>query len=100
MKVKEPVNFFDDLMAGSDPAEAMRQQKDYEAKAAKLHYLIHAVFEQNEKGKELIAIWKDALIMIPTADAGMDNIDIGIREGQKSFIRGIILTINRVERNE
>lgn len=93
-------NFFDDLQTGFDPAEAIRQQKDNEAKGAKLDYLIHSVFEQDDKGRELLDIWKRSLIMQPTAEPDMDAVGIGIREGQKRFIRGILLTIQRVERGD
>lgn len=100
MKQSQGNNFFDDLESGFDPAETLRQQKDHEAKAAKLDYLIHQTFEQNESGKELLEIWKESLVMQPTAESGMDQVGIGIREGQKRFIRGILLTINRVEKGE
>jgi len=40
------------------------------------------------------------LIMTPTVESGIDMAESGIREGQKRFIRGIILTINRVEKGE
>ena len=98
-KQQEP-NFFDDLNSGFDLSEALKAQKDSEAKARKLDYLIHRTFEQNESGKDLLEIWKESLLMQPSATGGMDMVDIGIREGQKRFIRGIILTIRRVERNE
>ena len=38
--------------------------------------------------------------MQPTAEGGMDQFEVGIREGQKSFIRAIILTIKKVEKGE
>jgi hypothetical protein len=93
-------NFYDDLQTGFDPAEALRQQKDDESGSERLDYLIHKVFEQTPEGKELIGKWKDALIMTPTVESGIDMAESGIREGQKRFIRGIILTINRVEKGE
>ena len=96
---KEPVNFFDDLNSGIDLSEALKAQKDSEIKARKLDYLIHKTFEQSEAGKDLLEIWKESLLMQPIATGGMDMVDIGIREGQKRFIRGIILTIRRVERD-
>ena len=99
MKQQES-NFYDDLQTGFDPAEALRQQKDVEAESSRLDYLIHKVFSQTEEGKELIGKWKEALIMTPTVESGIDMAESGIREGQKRFIRGIILTINRVERGE
>jgi hypothetical protein len=55
------------------------------------------VFAQTEEGVELFTMWRDSLMMTPTAEAGMDNIDIGIREGTKGFIRKIAITIKRVE---
>ena len=99
MKQQES-NFYDDLQTGFDPAEALRQQKDDESGSERLDYLIHKVFEQTPEGKELIGKWKEALIMTPTVVSGEDHKEDGIREGQKRFIRGIILTVNRVERGE
>jgi len=99
MKQQES-NFYDDLQTGFDPAETLRQQKDGEVESERLDYLIHKVFAQTEEGKELLYKWKEALIMTPTVESGIDMAESGIREGQKRFIRGIILTINRVEKGE
>lgn len=63
----------------------------------KLDYLVHKVFKQDADGAELLKVWKKALIMQPTAQAGMDSVGIGINEGMKTFIRNILLTIERVE---
>lgn len=98
--MKRESNFFDDLNSGFDLSEALRQRKDSTERAKKLDYLIHKTFEQNQAGKDLLAIWKESLLMQPSATGGMDLVDIGIREGQKRFIRGIILTVNRVERGD
>ena len=89
-------NFFDDLGAPIDQAEALKYQQDAESKAEKLDFLIHKVFKQSPNGRELIKIWQQSLMMVSTAEAGMDNIEIGIREGQKRFIKGILLTVKRV----
>ena len=93
-------NFFDDLNTIYDPEEIFKQRQELRAKGEKLDYLIHYVFEQNEKGKELLSIWKEALIMQSSASMGSDSVSIGIEEGKKHFIRGILLTIQRVERGE
>lgn len=98
MESKE-TNFFDDLGANVDVAEAQRQTENAEAKAQKLDHLIHRVFMQSEEGRELLGIWEDTLIMSSGADEGMDLIGVGIREGYKRFIRNIKLTIKRVEGN-
>ena len=100
MAQSDEYNFFDDLQSGCDPAEALRQNQDGEAQANRLDYLIHKVFEQSAEGKELIGTWEKALIMTPTVESGLDMAEAGIREGQKRFIRGIILTVNRVEKGE
>jgi hypothetical protein len=89
-------NAFDDLYS-FDPDEAKAQQAQREEKGKRLDYLIHKVFAQTEEGIELFSMWRESLIMTPTAEAGMDNIDIGIREGMKTFIRKIGITLNRVE---
>jgi len=93
---KEPYNFFDELYS-FDPEEAERLQKESEAKGAKVDYLIHRVFQQSEEGRELFSIWYDGLIMSPCAEPGMSELEIGIREGLKRFIRNIKLTVKRVE---
>lgn len=90
-------NFFDELNSGVDVAEAQRQTEEANARAEKLDYLIHRVFQQNEDGQELLSIWKETLIMSVGADEGMDLVGIGIKEGYKRMIRNIILTIKRVE---
>ena len=89
-------NFFDDLIS-QDHAEAMRQDANRRAEGQKIDHLIHKLFKQTEEGRELLKVWSDTLIMQPTAEDGMDMVAIGIREGQKRMIRGIVLTINRVE---
>jgi hypothetical protein len=90
-------NAFDELGTGFDPTEAKKQKDEMEAKANKLDYLIHQTFSQNPAGAELLALWKDSLIMAPTASPGDEVLQIGIAEGHKSFIRGILLTVRKVE---
>lgn len=90
-------NFFDDLGENLDTQEAMKVAAGQKIAAERLDYLIHKIFEQSADGKELITLWKESLILTATADDGMDSVAIGIREGMKRFIRGIILTIRRVE---
>lgn len=69
--------------------------------ADKLNHLIHKTFVQSEAGAELLDIWTiKGLVMSPTAEQGMDLLEIGIREGRKSFIRDLILTIKHVEDNQ
>jgi hypothetical protein len=89
-------NFFDELNP-INIEESIKFQKHAEEKGKKLDYLIHKVFAQSDEGKELLEIWKESLIMSSTADEGQDMITIGINEGMKRFIRGVILTIRRVE---
>ena len=63
----------------------------------KIEQLVHQVFEQNPQGKELLDIWKEALIMNPTVTPNSTQFQAGIAEGEKSFIRGIYLTIKKIE---
>ena len=90
-------NAFDELGTGFDPVEAKKQKDEMESKANKLDYLIHQTFCQNPSGAELLAMWKDSLIMAPTASPGDEMLQVGIAEGHKSFIRGILLTVRKVE---
>ncbi len=94
--MKKEFNPFDELY-GFDPEAAEKQMEEYKAKGERLDYLIHKVFAQNEDGAELYMLWRESLIMSPTAEEGMDMIGIGIREGTKTFIRKIGLTIKKVE---
>ncbi|MFQ6609426.1 MAG: hypothetical protein ACE5D7_01370 [Fidelibacterota bacterium] len=96
----EQRNFFDDLNVSLDPGELLKQQKESEAKARAIDYLIHQTFEQNVSGKKLLEIWKESLIMQATVESGMDKFEAGIREGQKRMIRGIILTVKRIDRGK
>jgi hypothetical protein len=93
-------NFFDDLTTGLDPEETLKHQQEMQAKYARIDKLIHQTFAQSESGRELLAIWKDALCMAPTANPGDEMLTVGINEGQKQFIRNILLTIQKVENDE
>lgn len=93
-------NPFDEIGSDFDPEEIKRHQEELKAKYEQLDYLIHRTFAQTESGAELLKLWVEALQMTADAKPGMDQIEIGIIAGKKEFIRNIILTINRVERNE
>ncbi len=85
-------NFFDEL--GAEKTE----KTVADARAEKLDHLIHKTFAQNPAGAELLETWTmTSLVMTPTADINMGLLEIGIREGRKSFIRDILLVIKRVE---
>ena len=75
----------------------MNEAKVEDRRIDRRDQLIHQVFAQNELGAELMALWEVALMMSPTAAGGMTDIEIGIEEGKKTFIRNIKLTINRIE---
>ena len=91
---------FDNLEGFSSHDERMKYAEDLKERGRYLDHLIHRVFEQNEQGKELITRWKESLIMNPTVHGGIDAFQAGINEGLKTFIRGILLTVDRVERGE
>ena len=91
-------NPFDDLGGSFDLDETKRQTEQAKAKAEHLDYLIHRVFQQSEEGRELLGIWTENLIYAPCAEPGMDQVEIGIREGIKRFIRNIKLTVKKVEK--
>ena len=90
-------DFYDNLLG--DVPDTPKSNKDQEA-AQKLDYLIHKVFVQNKDGAELLALWQKSLMMTPGAGNGMDQVDIGIAEGFKRFIRNIILTCNKVNEGQ
>jgi hypothetical protein len=95
-----PYSHFDSIGLNFDPEEIQKHKNEQEALGNKLDYLIHRTFAQTDAGKELLELWTESLLISPGANPGMDNIEIGMREGQKQFIRNIILTIRKVEKDE
>lgn len=89
-------NFFDKL-GFLDTEETKRLLDEQKVKGDKLDYLIHQTFAQNQSGAELLSLWSNTLMMMPTAQPNMDLIQIGINEGIKEFIRNITLTVKKVE---
>ena len=87
-----------------DPWDDLTRQPDYTDEQVqqfeRLDNLIHRVFEQNPDGKELLELWVEhGLLRGHTAMPGMGLLEIGIAEGQKTFIRNICLTIEKVNKN-
>lgn len=93
----EEFNGFDAITGLPDPAETERLQKEEEAKQNKMSYLLHQVFEQNKLGKELMTIWKDGLINMPSLDGNSTQFAAGLNEGEKRFVRNILLLLKQVE---
>jgi hypothetical protein len=85
------LNQFDKL--GQSPEWSEDDKKAFE----KIDYLIHKLFAQTEEGRELIEIWAESILMTPSAVSTDTLLDIGLAEGQKAFIRGLILTVQKVE---
>lgn len=88
---------FDNIGGIADEEELERIKQANSVMWDKVENLIHQVFEQNPKGKELLSIWKEALIMNPTVTPNSTAFQAGIAEGNKEFIRNIYLTIKNVE---
>lgn len=90
-------NPFDNMGGIADPEELAKIEAEKSVMWDRLENLIHQVFEQNQQGKELLELWKDALIMNPTVTPNSTAFQAGIAEGNKEFIRNIYLTIKNVE---
>ena len=60
--------------------------------------LLHRVFKQSTEGAELLAKWKDDLLMIPSVMPHYTAMEAGLMEGAKMFIRNIIIQIESVEK--
>lgn len=90
-------NGFDAMGGIADPKELARIEAQKKEMWNRIDQLIHQVFEQNPQGKELLATWKEALIMTPTVTPNSTQFQAGIAEGNKEFIRNICLTIKQVE---
>jgi len=97
MQQKQEFNGFDNMGGIADPQAVLNAQAQNEQMWNELEQLIHQVFEQNPQGKQLLSIWKEALIMSPTVTPCSTQFQVGIEEGKKEFIRNIYLTIKSVE---
>jgi len=87
---------FDHLGFESEEAKTRHESEQF-ARGDHIDSLIHRIFAQNESGKEWLEMWKEWLIMSPSAPEGADMLTIGKLEGMKSFVRSIIMTIEKVE---
>ena len=63
----------------------------------KSNELIHQVFKQNPRGKKLLKLWEQSLILVPTVTPNSTQFEAGIAEGKKTVVREILLAINLVE---
>ena len=95
-KYKDP---FEDF--GFDTQGLIEQQQRLEAEYNKRDYLIHKVFEQTEEGKELLKMWINNVITrkpVIVKGGGQTPYDMGIAQGMQDFVRGILLTCEKVEK--
>ena len=99
MPQNKECNDFDQMGGILDPEAVARTQAQNEQMWNELNQLIHQVFEQNPQGKELLKIWKEALIMTATVTPSSTAHQCGIEEGKKEFTRNILLIIKSVEAN-
>lgn len=97
MHQKPEFNGFDNMGGIADPNAVANAQAQNQQLWNELEQLIHQVFEQNPQGKQLLSLWKEALIMSPTVTPNSTAFQVGIEEGKKEFIRNIYLTIKSVE---
>jgi hypothetical protein len=77
--------------------EGIEQTNQTNAAANKNAEMLHRVFVQNEYGAELLAKWKNDLIMIPSVLPESSQFGAGLTEGGKMFVRNIITLIQSVE---
>jgi hypothetical protein len=75
----------------------LKQAKVFEQLVEKQAIRVHKVFAQNEDGRELLEIWKESLMMTPSAGPNSTQIEIGIAEGIKQFVRNIIIQTKQFE---
>ena len=77
--------------------EGIEQQEVFKQLTESNNILLHKVFVQNPAGVELLEKWKNDLIMQPTALPHYTQLEVGIAEGVKVFIRNIIIQSQSVE---
>lgn len=93
----EEFNGFDAITGLSDPVEVAKLKQEEEAKLNKMSYLLHQVFVQNTQGKELMETWRNVLINTPSFDGNSSQFEAGLNEGEKRFVRNILLLLQQVE---
>ena len=77
-----------------------KNQQKMQQKSERFLQLCYNVFEDNEQGRELLAIFKESLIdMAPVADPSKDASHAYFREGQNHVIRSIISNIEQHKEN-
>ena len=79
--------------------QGIEQQEVFKRLAEANNILIHKVFVQSKDGAELLAKWKDELIMQPSILPHYTQFEAGIAEGVKTFIRNIIIQSESVEQD-
>ncbi len=77
--------------------EGLKQQEAFKTLVEKEAIRVHKVFAQNEDGRELLEHWKSSLMMLPSAGPNSTQIEIGIAEGIKQFVRNIIIQTKQFE---
>jgi hypothetical protein len=77
--------------------EGLKQQEAFKRLVEQEAIRVHKVFAQNEDGRELLEHWKDSLLMVPSAGPNSTQIEIGIAEGIKQFVRNIIIQTKKFE---
>jgi len=77
--------------------EGLKQQQAFKTLVEKEAIRVHKVFAQNEDGRELLEHWKSSLMMLPSAGPNSTQIEIGIAEGIKQFVRNIIIQTKQFE---
>ena len=88
-----PENSIDAFLdEGTAQTEAFNKLSDKQAN------LLHRVFVQSEAGAELLAKWKNDLVMIPSILPESTQFSAGLTEGGKMFVRNIITLTEAVEK--
>ena len=80
--------------------EGLAQTEEFKQGSEKQANLLHRVFVQTEAGVELLAQWRDSLLMVPTLDEHSTPFGAGINEGEKRFVRNLITQIQSVENTD
>lgn len=78
--------------------QGLSQREQFQQLVEKNAIKVHKVFVQSEAGAELLATWKEQLVMVPTVRPGIDQFEAGINEGIKMLVRNIILQCQQFDK--
>ena len=72
---------------------------EFQKAEGKVSEMVYAVFD-TEQGKKLLEYWVDNHVLTPSINPQSTQFEAGLIEGEKNFVRRIILSMHKAEQIE